>query len=539
MDKITKYGPDVREGLKSGVSKLVGPVKVTLGAKGKLVGIFDSRTGSHVTKDGYTIAKNFDVSGDKIEALAVDLVNQAIKKTNDLVGDATTTTAILCEQLVVRGLSTIANGDDPLKIKEGIDLALDFATKEISDCSIPVENRIKQIATISGNNNKFIGETIAKAFEFAGTHEESSIKVFATDDNETTIETVSGYKIDKGFLRDDFVNTREGNKCIYNNPLILMVHGKLDSFRDFIPLLNDIGENHQRPLVIIADKFEGEFLNSVSISMASQVAELEKRGGGYFQQIGLIQNPMALQSAAELYTDIGALIDHKGSHLSVIINDIEVSDLGSADSVEIGRTSTFIRGGKGSKEKVDERITHLKSQLDGDNDLTDFEKLVLNNRIESLSSMHAYIRVGGQGPAEMKEAKDLFDDALNAVRSSIKEGITAGGGSTLLRIAKKMRKKHIKDLDVARGWNIFIEAIEAPFYQVMGNANEKGDVVKDKILRSRIPNCGYNVLTKKYVNMVDEGIIDPSMAERVALENSVAVAGLMYNMDAALIENIG
>ncbi len=544
MDKISKYGEEVRKGLISGVNQLVKPVRVTLGAKGRLVGIYDSRTGSHVTKDGYTIARSIDVSKDKIAAMSIDLVNQAIKKTNDLVGDATTTTAILCQQLITKGLNNISNGADPLKLKEGIELGLDFVVKEIANVSTPVKDRIEQIATISGNNNAEIGATVAQAFEYAGNHEDSSIKVLATDDEKTTIETVSGYKIDKGFLRDGFVNTKEG-KCVYENPLILLVHAKLNSFRDFMPLLNRIAEKHRRPLVIIADKFEGEFLSSVESSMANQIMKLEQaqREGNkdsYFQHIGLIQNPMALQSASELYADIGTVVGYKGSHLSVIINDIEVEDLGSADSIEISRTTTYIKGGHGDKIKVSAKIKQLNVQLDDDKDLTEFEKLVLKNRIESLSGTHAYIRVGGKGPAEMKESKDLFDDALNAVRSALKEGITAGGGSALLRIADKMENTELpKDLEVARGWLIFAEAIQAPFYQVMENAREKADVIKDKILSSRIKNCGYNVLTKQYVNMINEGIIDPAMAERVALENAVATAGLMYNMDAVVIENLG
>ena len=544
MDKISKYGQNVRDGLSSGVNKLVDPVKITLGAKGKLVGIYDSRTGSHITKDGYTIARSIDVSQDKTEAMAIDLVNQAIKKTNDLVGDATTTTAILCQQLINRGLKSIANDVDPLKLKTGIDRGLEFAKERIKQLSIPVEDKIKQIATISGNNNEFIGETIAEAFSHAGNHADSSIKVLATDDEKTSIQTVNGYKLDKGFLRDDFINHPDG-KCVYHNPLILMVHGKLSSFRDFMPLLNDIAKNHKRPLVIIADKFDSEFLNSLTISLEGQISKIEKaREEGktdfYFQHIGLVQNPMALQSASELYSDIGVVTGHVGSHLQVVINDIEVKDLGSADLVEIGRTSTYIREGGGSEDKVKEKIEQLKTQLKDDSELTDYQKSVLKTRIESLSGTHAYIRVGGNGPAEMREIKDLFDDALNAVRSSIKEGITAGGGSTLLRIADEMKSvRPPSDLDVARGWEIFIKALEAPFYQVMINANEKADVIAEYVLNTQIENCGYNVLTKEYVDMVDEGIIDPAMAERVALENAVAVASLMYNMGAAVLENVG
>lgn len=542
MNKECIFGQGVRDGLKSGTKKLVDPVRITLGAKGRLVGIYDSRYGSHITKDGFQIAKSFDISDNKLEALAIDMVNQAIKKTNDLVGDATTTTAILCQELITRGLNNISNDADPLKLKEGIDTALEFAVKEIAKASIPIDNRIKEIAKISGNNKEFIGETIAKAFEFSGLHAESSIEVLATDDNKTSISTVSGYQLDKGFLRDDFINHKDG-KCVYHNPLILMVHATLTSFRDFIPLLNKIAEKEKRPLVIVADKFDGEFLNSVLVSMSGQMAQYEKdtREGKqnlYFQQIGLIQNPMALQSAAELYTDIGTIVDYKGSHLKVIIDDINIEDLGSADYIEIGRASSFIKGGHGEKSKIKDRIEQLKVQLDDEKELTPFQKDVLNTRIKSLAGTHSYIRVGGSGPAEMKEAKDLFDDALNAVRSSIKEGITAGGGSTLLRIADKMRSNLPKDIHIARGWDIFIESIEAPFYQVMKNANEKADVIKDKILNSDTKNCGYNVLTKEYVDMIKAGIIDPAMAERVSLENAVAVSGLMYNMGAVVLEKI-
>lgn len=544
MDKESRFGRDVRKGLMAGVDELVDPVKITLGAKGKLVGIFDSMNGVSVTKDGYTIAKNIKHDSDKLMSLSIGLVMEAIAKTNKNVGDATTTTAILCQELIRRGLNSIDVDVDPLKLKQGIDDAMRVTIKELALASIPVEDRIKDIATISGNNNPFIGETIAKAFEYAGNHEESSVKVVLTDEPTTTVETVSGYKIEKGFLRDEFINHPDGDKCVYNNPYILMAHSTISNFRDFMPIINKIIELNGRPLVIVADKFDGEFLNSVDVSTRNQIMAIDKarREGTNppaFFSIGLVQNPMAMQSASELYGDLGTVIGHKGSHHNIVINDINVEDLGQADQVEIGRTQAIIRGGKGLDEDVKAKIKQLKAQQDND-DLTPFGELVLKERIESLSGSHAYIRVGGDTPAEAKELRDLFDDAFSAVRASLKEGIVAGGGSTLLRIADKLRLKIPKDdVDVARGWQIFIDSIEAPFYQVMANANEKADVIKEHILRSKINNCGYNVLTRKYVNMVDEGIIDPAMAERVAIENSVAVAGLMYNMDAVVLEKMG
>jgi len=539
MDKEVKFGRDVRVGLMSGVDKLVDPVKITLGAKGKLVGIYDSRSmKSHVTKDGYTIAKSIEEGSNKLKSLAISLVNEAIAKTNEDVGDATTTTAILCQKLINQGLKSIEVDVDPMKLKKGMDDAMIKTIAMIKEVSVPVDDMIRNIATISGNNNLFIGDTIAEAFMHAGNHEESSIKVVLTDEPKTIVETVSGYKLEKGFLRDDFINHVDGDKCVYENPYILMVHGKIDSFRDFIPLIEKVA-HEGRPLVIMADKFEGEFLNSVAVSMQSQLRDIKAGKSNYFQHIGLVQNPMALQSASELYGDISPIIGQAGSYLNVIVNDIEIADLGEADTVEINRTNTIIRGGRGSKEGVDKRLKQLTVQMDND-DLTPFQEAIIRERIESLSGSHAYIRVGGDTPAEAKELKDLFDDAFNAVRASLKEGVTAGGGSTLLRIADHLRKNiPMYDVDVARGWQIFIEAIEAPFYQVMENANEKPDVIKEKILQSRVDNCGYNVLTKQYVNMIDEGIIDPAMAERVAIENAVAVAGLMYNMDAVVLEKIG
>ena len=441
MDKVSIFGNDVREGLISGVSKLVDPVKITLGAKGKLVGIFDSFKGSHITKDGYTIAKSISVDSNKLEALAIDMVNQVIKNTNEVVGDATTTTAIIAQYLIEKGLKNIMIDVDPLKLREGINLGLKFAVDEIKKVSVPVKDKIEEIATISGNNNAEIGGIVAEAFEFAGENEDSSIKIIPTTDNTTSVEKISGYKLQKGFLRDTFIN-HPSNKCIYNNPYIMMVHAELDSFRDFIPVLKLVAEE-QRPLVIIADHFKGEFLNALEVSTAHQLQQL-KDSPGYFQHIGVIQNPMAFESANELYSDMGTVVDYKGSHLSVIINDIQLKDLGEAESVEISRASTLIIGGKGKQEDIDKKIDKLKTQLKDDKELTDFQKDVLRTRIESLSGTHSNIRVGAQSEAEMKELKDLYDDALNAVRASIQEGITAGGGSTLLRISKLMRRNTIR-----------------------------------------------------------------------------------------------
>ena len=318
------------------------------------------------------------------------------------------------------------------------------------------------------------------------------------------------------------------------------MHSELSSFRDFLPLLQQVAQK-QRPIVIIADKFKGEFMNALEVTMADQINRLQQAGGnGYFQHIGLIQNPMAFQSAKEVYDDIAVVTGNKTSSLKVQINDIEVDNLGEAESVEITRTSSLIIGGKGSQKKIDEKIKELKAQLDNEKDLTDFMRGVIRERIESLSGSHANIRVGGKNPSEMKELKDLYDDALNAVRAAIKEGIVPGGGSTLLRVANMMKKnRRISDEEVRKGWELIIDAIEAPFYQVMENAREKEpkDIARE-VLASK-QRMGYDVLRREVVDMIDEGIIDPAMAERVALENSVAVASMMHNMDALLLEDIG
>ena len=554
MDKISKYNKEVRDGLSSGVNKLVDIVRSTLGAKGKLVGIFDSQEGLHVTKDGYTVAQSVRVDSNKLETIGIRLVNEAITNTNSVVGDSTTTTGILCQEMINRGFDKINKGANPLKLKEGLELGLDFARKSLEETSEPVEDKISEIATISGNNNKEIGKIIGEAFDAAGTHEESSIKVYDTTDDKTTVEIINGYKLAKGFLRDSFINHPSGTKCVYKNPLIVMVHATLTSFRDWIPLLEQVAQK-QRPLVIIADKFEGEFLNSLEVSLQSQLNQLQRNGGnGYFQQIGVIQNPMGFSSAEELYSDMAIVTDCKSSHLSVMINDIKVDDLGEADEIVVNRTHTLIIGGKGKQEAIDAKIKKLRAQAEDDNDFTDFQKAVIRQRIESLSGTHATIRVGGQSPAEMKEAKDLYDDALNAVRAALKEGIVAGGGVTLLRIANDMRQVNTfkMDRDVRYGWEIFMRAIEEPFYRVMINASEDKNRIKRIVLNNGVyeklftskgtiieNNCGYNVLTKEYVDMIHEGIIDPSMAERVAIENAVSVASLMYNMNGVVLEDIG
>lgn len=545
MDKISKYSEEVRDGLMSGVDKLVTPIKITLGAKGRLVAIYDSIRGLHVTKDGYTISKNIQYQSDKLETIAIELVQQAVNNTNSTVGDATTTTAIMCQVLINQGLLEISRGADPMEIKKGMEQGLKFVIEEIKKVSTPIKDSIKKIATISGNNRQDVGEIIEKAFNIAGTNENSSIKILETTDNTTTVEEVNGYKIEKGFLRDSFINHPSRTKCSYKNPYILMVHAKLTSFRDFIPLLKQ-AQAKQRPLVIIADKFEGEFLNSLEVTLDGQLHQLQAQGGGYFQQIGVIQNPMAFQSAKELYDDMAVVTGSKSSALKVIINDIKIEDLGEAEEVEISRTSSLIIGGKGSKESINKKIKQVEAQMEDEKDLTDFMREVLRERVESLSGSHANIRVGGQNPSEMKELKDLFDDALNAVRASIKEGIVAGGGSALLRIADKMKYKpknwyerffFIDNCSI--GWNLIIEAIEAPFYQVMFNAREFDIEEIAKGIISRPTNTGYDVLKRDYYNMINEGIIDPAMAERVALENAVSVAIMMHNLEGVVIEKMG
>jgi chaperonin GroEL len=544
MDKEVKYGKEVRTELIKGVNMICNPVKSTLGAKGRLVAIFDSLRGLHVTKDGFTVAKSIRNDSNKLQSIAINIVMQAIDNTNTTVGDATTTTAIFCQHLVNEGFSAINNGHEPLELIKGIEQALAHVTSEIKLRSVPVEDKIAEIAKISGNNRDDIGEILNQAFLTAGTHEESSIKCYLTEDEKTTVDFQTGYKIERGFLRDNYINDPSG-KCVYRDPYILMVHAKLNSFRDFMPLLEKCVKA-ERPLVIIADKFEGEFLNSLSVTMQQQIKQLEAKGGGYFQQIGVIQNPMALQSADEMYGDISAIVGSKGSHLTTIINDVQLSDLGSAKEVIISRSNSFIIGGAGDQDKVDAKIAKLKIQQDDDDELTPFQKSVIKGRIESLSGTHATIRVGGANEAERLELKDLYDDALSAVRAALKEGIVCGGGTALLRISKQM----IKDGFVKKerwfrrvssnqkGWNIMQEAISQPFKKVISNAGLDPELIQDSIMNQQF-NVGYDVLSNKIVNMIDEGIIDPAMAERVALENAVSVATLMYNMDGAVVEKLG
>ena len=454
----------------------------------------------------------------------------------------------MCKSLVNGGLDAIDKGYEPLELITGIEKALDFVREELMRVSVPVDDRIAQIAKISGNNRQDIGDILEEAFSEAGTHEDSSIKCYLTEDDKTTVDIQSGYKIERGFLRDAYINDASG-KCVYKNPYILMIHAKITNFRDFMPLLNKCVEA-KRALVVIADKFEGEFLNSVSISLQKQVQQLETQGGGYFQQIGLIQNPMALQSADEMYGDIAAVVGSKGSHLTTIINDINLEDLGTAEEVIISRANSLIISGGGNQEDVDAKIKALRVQLADDDELTPFQKSVIKGRIESLCGTHATIRVGGANEVEVLELKDLYDDALSAVRAALKEGIVCGGGTAFLRIARRMRDmKYVKKnkwynvfgavSSEQAGWNLLHDALLSPFDNIMNNAGLDTKSVSKKILTKDFDfNIGYNILKNEVVNMISEGIIDPAMAERVAIENAVSVASLMYNMDGVVVEDM-
>ena len=519
MAKQIKFDTNAREKLLNGVNQLADAVKSTLGPAGKNVMIDKGAGAPLVTKDGVTVAKSIDLE-DPFENLGAQMCKEVASKTNDIAGDGTTTATVLAQAIAREGLKNVAAGANPMELKLGIDKAVKDITNNLDQLAQKVEGKksIAQIATISANNDKEIGELIADAMDKVG--EDGVITIEDSKTAETTLDAVVGMEFDRGYLSPYFVTNSENMSCVLEEPLILMYDKKISAMADIMPHMEYAAQNG-KPLLIIAEDIDGEALSALIIN--------KMRGA---IKVCAVKAPGYGESRNENLSDIAVLT---GGTLIEEVTGIKLADadpsmtLGRAKSVKITANTTTIVEGAGSKESITERITSLKSSITPETGT--YEKAKLQSRIAKLSGGVAVIHVGAATEVEMKEKKDRVDDALHATRAAVEEGIVAGGGVALLRASKGLTLDSTNDEKT--GYNIVMRAVEEPLRQIVTNAGLEASVVVNKV-KELEGNKGFNAKIGEYQDLVANGVIDPVKVTKTALKNAASIASLILTTECVI-----
>ncbi len=523
MAKDIKFNLDARDGLRRGVDALANAVKVTLGPKGRNVVIDKAFGGPHITKDGVTVAKEIELA-DRLENMGAQMLKQVASKTNDLAGDGTTTATVLAQAIVKEGLKNVAAGANPLDLKRGIDKAVAAAVENLKSQAQQVggdSNKIKQVASISANNDETIGELIAEAFSRVG--QEGVITVEEAKGMDTTVEVVEGMQFDRGFLSPYFATDTEKMNAVLENPFILLYDKKISSMKDLLPVLEPVAQNG-RSLLIIAEDIDGEALATLVVNKIRgtiKVCAVKAPGFGdrrkaMLEDIAILTGGTVI-SEERGYTLEGATIDM----------------LGTAKNITVDKDNTTIVDGNGEQALIADRIRQIKAQIE--TTTSDYDREKLQERLAKLGGGVAVLYVGAASEVEMKEKKDRVDDALHATRAAVEEGIVPGGGVALLRAKAAVANVVAENNDESTGINIVLRAIEEPLRTIVDNAGGEGSVVVANIMNSE-GDFGYNAKTDVYVHMYSAGIIDPTKVTRVALENAASVAGMILTTEAAITD---
>ena len=523
MAKDIQFDIEARNGLKRGVDALANAVKVTLGPKGRNVVIEKSFGGPSITKDGVTVAKEIELA-DPIENMGAQMVKEVASKTNDLAGDGTTTATVLAQAIVKEGLKNVAAGANPLDLKKGIDNAVAAIVADLQKQSQVVGNeseKIKQVASISANNDETIGDLIAMAFGKVG--KEGVITVEEAKGRETYVDIVEGMQFDRGYLSPYFVTNTEKMLADLDHPYILLIDKKISSLKELLPVLEPISQSG-KPLLIIAEDVDGEALATLVMNKlrgALKIAAVKAPGFG--------DRRKAMLEDIAILTGGTVISEERGLTLENTTLDM----LGTAERVAIDKDNTTIVNGSGSSEAITSRVAQIKSQIA--TTTSDYDKEKLQERLAKLAGGVAVLYVGAASEIEMKEKKDRVDDALHATRAAVEEGIVAGGGVALVRAKAALAGLKVENPDEQTGINILNRAIEEPLRQIVQNAGGEGSVVVSKVLEGKT-DYGYNAKTNEYVQMFAAGIIDPTKVTRVALENAASVAGMILTTACTLSE---
>ena len=523
MAKDIKFDIEARDGLKRGVDALANAVKVTLGPKGRNVIISKSFGAPAVTKDGVSVAKEIELENE-IENMGAQMVKEVASKTNDLAGDGTTTATVLAQAIVREGLRNVAAGANPMDLKRGIDKAVATITSELEKQSEAVgdsSEKIKQVASISANNDETIGELIATAFGKVG--KEGVITVEEAKGTDTYVDVVEGMQFDRGYLSPYFVTDADKMIADLENPYILLFDKKISNLQEILPILEPVAQS-SRPLLIIAEDVEGQALATLVVN--------KLRGG---LKIAAVKAPGFGDRRKAMLEDIAILTG--GTVISeergFSLENADLSMLGTAETVTIDKDNTTIVNGSGDAENIKGRVNQIKAQIE--TTTSDYDKEKLQERLAKLAGGVAVLYVGAASEVEMKEKKDRVDDALHATRAAVEEGIVAGGGVALVRAKALLNNLTTDNLDETTGVQIVARAIEAPLRTIVENAGGEGSVVVSKVMEGK-DNFGYDAKTETYVDMLKAGIIDPKKVTRIALENAASVAGMILTTECALVD---
>ena len=521
--KEVRFSSDAREKMLRGVDILANAVKVTLGPKGRNVILDKSFGAPRITKDGVTVAKEIELD-DKFENMGAQMVREVASKTNDKAGDGTTTATVLAQAIVREGAKYVAAGMNPMDLKRGVDLAVAEAVKDIAKRSKKIKDsaEVAQVGTISSNGDKSIGDMIAKAMQKVGN--EGVITVEEAKTAETELDVVEGMQFDRGYLSPYFITNAEKMIAELDEAYILIHEKKLSSLQPMLPVLEAVVQAG-KPLVIIAEDIEGEALATLVVN--------KLRGG---LKVAAVKAPGFGDRRKAMLEDIAILTGGQmiAEDLGIKLENVTLQMLGRAKRIRIEKENTTIINGSGKKADIEGRIAQIKAQIE--ETTSDYDKEKLQERLAKLAGGVAVIRVGGATEVEVKEKKDRVEDALNATRAAVEEGIVPGGGVALLRAKAAVAKLKSENADEQAGINIVLKALESPIRQIVENSGVEGSIVVGKILENKSQTFGFNAQTEEFVDMIEAGIVDPSKVVRTALQDASSVAGLLITTEAMVAE---
>jgi chaperonin GroEL len=521
--KDVYFASDARDRMLRGVNILANAVKVTLGPKGRNVVIEKSFGAPRSTKDGVSVAKEIELA-DRFENLGAQMIREVASKTNDKAGDGTTTATVLAQAIVVEGLKSVAAGMNPMDLKRGIDKAVAKVIEEIKATSKKVSDNseIAQVGTISANGDVEVGEMIARAMAKVGN--EGVITVEEAKTAETELDVVEGMQFDRGYLSPYFITNPEKMEADLEEPMILLFEKKLSSLQPLLPVLEAVVQSG-KPLLIIAEDVEGEALATLVVN--------KLRGG---LRVAAVKAPGFGDRRKAMLEDIAILTGGQliSEDLGIKLESVTLEMLGRAKKVTITKDDTTIVDGSGDKSDIEGRISQIKRQIE--DTTSDYDKEKLQERLAKLAGGVAVIRVGGSTEVEVKEKKDRVDDALNATRAAVEEGIVPGGGVALLKASKILDGFKGDNDDQEAGVAIVRRALQAPIRQIAENAGVEGSIVVGKVLENSSATFGFNAQTEEYVDLVKAGVIDPAKVVRTALQDAASVAGLLITTEAAIVE---
>ena len=523
MAKDIKFDIESRDALKRGVDALANAVKVTLGPKGRNVVIEKSFGAPHVTKDGVSVAKEIELE-DRVENMGAQMVKEVASKTNDLAGDGTTTATVLAQAIVREGLKNVAAGANPMDLKRGIDKAVSTVVENLKSQSQAVGDsteKIKQVASVSANNDEAIGSLIAEAFGKVG--KEGVITVEEAKGIDTTVDVVEGMQFDRGYQSPYFVTNPDKMVAELDNPYILLVEKKISSMKELLPVLEPVAQQG-KSLLIISEEVEGEALATLVVNKlrgSLKIAAVKAPGFG--------DRRKAMLEDIAILTGGTVISEERG----FTMENATVELLGKAEKVTIDKDNTTIVNGAGDEAQIKGRVNQIKAQME--TTTSDYDREKLQERLAKLAGGVAVLYVGAASEVEMKEKKDRVDDALHATRAAVEEGIVAGGGVALVRAISSLETLNGTNLDENTGIKIVKRAIEEPLRQIVANAGGEGSVIVAKVAEGK-GDFGYNAKTDEFVNMLEAGIIDPTKVTRVALENAASVAGMLLTTECVITE---